>query len=106
MLTPAPRWWMAEEKIQEMVAAGFIEPANSPWAMPAVIVRRDDMMFYISTKDSYTLYLALIMPWVQIVQFVGHKHWPLAGRGCHRCPAKDCVYDRAGAVAVQGHQAL
>jgi len=33
----------AEEKIQEMAAAGGIEPSSSPWASPIVMVQKKDL---------------------------------------------------------------
>ena len=33
---------VAEDKIREMLAAGVIEPSDSPWAAPVVLVRKKD----------------------------------------------------------------
>jgi len=40
-LTLAKRW-VAEVKIREMPTPGVIEPSDSPWAAPAVLVRKKD----------------------------------------------------------------
>lgn len=55
----------AEEKICEMAAAGVIEPSDSPWAAPAVLVRKKDnnwrfcvdyrRLNNVTKKDSYPL---------------------------------------------------
>uniref|UniRef100_A0A669C557 Gypsy retrotransposon integrase-like protein 1 n=1 Tax=Oreochromis niloticus TaxID=8128 RepID=A0A669C557_ORENI len=55
----------AEQKIKEMAEAGIIEPSNSPWAAPAVLVRKKDgtwrfcvdyrLLNSITRKDSYSL---------------------------------------------------
>ena len=41
----------AEQMINEMAAAGVIEPSSSPWAAPAVLVTKKDG----TRKDSYPL---------------------------------------------------
>lgn len=55
----------AEQKIKEMVEAGIIEPSNSPWAAPAVLVKKKDgtwrfcvdyrLLNEVTRKDSYPL---------------------------------------------------
>lgn len=56
---------VAEDKVREMAAAGVIEPSDSPWAAPAVLVRKknDSWRFCVdyrrlnavTKKDSYPL---------------------------------------------------
>ncbi|KAJ8352199.1 hypothetical protein SKAU_G00236750 [Synaphobranchus kaupii] len=63
-MSPAKRL-VAEEKVKEMAAAGVIEPSNSPWAAPAVLVQKKsgEWRFCVdyrclnsaTTKDSYPL---------------------------------------------------
>ncbi|KAJ8356503.1 hypothetical protein SKAU_G00192970 [Synaphobranchus kaupii] len=63
-MSPAKRL-VAEEKVKEMAAAGVIEPSDSPWAAPAVLVQKKsgDWRFCVdyrrlnsaTTKDSYSL---------------------------------------------------
>ena len=55
----------AEQQIAEMAAAGVIEPSNSPWTAPAVLVRKKDQSWRfcvdyrrlndVTRKDSYPL---------------------------------------------------
>ncbi|XP_039453944.1 LOW QUALITY PROTEIN: uncharacterized protein LOC120432803 [Oreochromis aureus] len=55
----------AEQKVREMAEAGIIEPSNSPWAAPAVLVRKKDgtwrfcvdyrLLNSVTRKDSYPL---------------------------------------------------
>lgn len=55
----------AEQKIAEMAAAGVIEPSNSPWTAPAVLVKKKDQTWRfcvdyrrlndVTRKDSYPL---------------------------------------------------
>ncbi|KAJ8408112.1 hypothetical protein AAFF_G00263400 [Aldrovandia affinis] len=40
--SPLAKRQAAEEQIWEMVAAGVIEPSDSPWAAPAVLVKKKD----------------------------------------------------------------
>ncbi|KAJ8337414.1 hypothetical protein SKAU_G00386340 [Synaphobranchus kaupii] len=63
-MSPAKRL-VAEEKVKEMAAAGVIEPSDSPWAAPAVLVQKKsgEWRFCVdyrrlnsaTTKDSYPL---------------------------------------------------
>ncbi|KAJ8333827.1 hypothetical protein SKAU_G00411460 [Synaphobranchus kaupii] len=62
-MSPAKRL-VAEEKVKEMAAAGVIEPSDSPWAAPAVLVQKSgEWRFCVdyrrlnsaTTKDSYPL---------------------------------------------------
>ncbi|KAJ8359452.1 hypothetical protein SKAU_G00159770 [Synaphobranchus kaupii] len=63
-MSPAKRL-VAEEKVKEMAAAGVIEPSDSPWAAPAVLVQKNsgEWRFCVdyrrlnssTTKDSYPL---------------------------------------------------
>ena len=56
---------VAEDKIREMAAAGIIEPSNSPWAAPVVLVRKKNgswrfcvdyrRLNSVTKKDSYPL---------------------------------------------------
>ncbi|KAI4896946.1 hypothetical protein NFI96_002744 [Prochilodus magdalenae] len=39
---PLAKRQAAEQKLKEMVEAGVIEPANSPWAGPVVLVKKKD----------------------------------------------------------------
>lgn len=39
---PVAKRQAAEQKLQEMAAAGVIEPSSSPWAAPVVLVRKKD----------------------------------------------------------------
>lgn len=43
----------AEQKVQEMAAAGVIEPLDRPWAAPLVIMRKRTNV--VTEKDSYLL---------------------------------------------------
>ena len=55
----------AEDKVREMAAGGVIEPSSSPWAAPAVLVRKKDgswrfcvdyrRLNKVTRKDSYPL---------------------------------------------------
>ncbi|KAJ8401550.1 hypothetical protein AAFF_G00378670 [Aldrovandia affinis] len=55
----------AEEKVKEMAAAGVIEPSSSPWAAPAVLVRKKNGEWHfcidyrrlnaVMRKDAYPL---------------------------------------------------
>ena len=55
----------AEDKVREMAAAGVIEPSSSPWAAPAVLVKKKDgswrfcvdyrRLNEVTQKDSYPL---------------------------------------------------
>ncbi|KAJ8337204.1 hypothetical protein SKAU_G00384240 [Synaphobranchus kaupii] len=63
-MSPAKRL-VAEEKVKEMAAAGVIEPSDSPWAAPAVLVQKKSgewrfcvdyrRLNFLTTKDSYPL---------------------------------------------------
>ncbi|KAJ8348857.1 hypothetical protein SKAU_G00274460 [Synaphobranchus kaupii] len=63
-MSPAKRL-VAEEKVKEMAAAGVIEPSDSPWAAPAVLVQKKSgewrfcvdyrRLNFVTTKDSYPL---------------------------------------------------
>ncbi|KAJ8337367.1 hypothetical protein SKAU_G00385870 [Synaphobranchus kaupii] len=63
-MSPAKRL-VAEEKVKEMAAAGVIEPSDSPWAAPAVLVQKKSgewrfcvdyrRLNSVTTKDSYPL---------------------------------------------------
>ncbi|KAJ8364905.1 hypothetical protein SKAU_G00137360 [Synaphobranchus kaupii] len=63
-MSPAKRL-VAEEKVKEMAAAGVIEPSDSPWAAPVVLVQKKsgEWRFCVdyrrlnsaTTKDSYPL---------------------------------------------------
>ncbi|KAJ8340597.1 hypothetical protein SKAU_G00352300 [Synaphobranchus kaupii] len=63
-MSPAKRL-VAEEKVKEMAAAGVMEPSDSPWAAPAVLVQKKsgEWRFCVdyrrlnsaTTKDSYSL---------------------------------------------------
>ncbi|KAL4004005.1 hypothetical protein ACER0C_003718 [Sarotherodon galilaeus] len=62
---PLSKRQVAEEKIREMAAAGVIEPSNSPWAAPVVLVGKKDgsprfcvdfrHLNAVTKKDSYPL---------------------------------------------------
>uniref|UniRef100_A0A669DN06 ribonuclease H n=1 Tax=Oreochromis niloticus TaxID=8128 RepID=A0A669DN06_ORENI len=62
---PLSKRQVAEEKIREMAAAGVIEPSNSPWAAPVVLVGKKDgsprfcvdfrRLNGVNKKDSYPL---------------------------------------------------
>jgi len=103
---------------QEMVAAGVIGPSDSSWAGPAILVtRKDDTRRFfvdyrrlttVTTKDSYPL------PRIyDAVDYITGSRWfSSLDRGSSywqvevAAEAKDHVYDRARAVAVQGHATL
>ncbi|KAJ8351980.1 hypothetical protein SKAU_G00234560 [Synaphobranchus kaupii] len=60
-MSPAKRL-VAEKKVKEMAAAGVIEPSDSPWAAPAVLVQKKwrfcvdyRRLNSATTKDSYPL---------------------------------------------------
>ena len=60
-----PKRQAAEDKIREMAAGGVIEPSSSPWAAPAVLVKKKDgswrfcvdyrRLNEVTRKDSYPL---------------------------------------------------
>ncbi|CAI5660323.1 unnamed protein product [Oreochromis niloticus] len=71
---------VAEEKIREMAAAGVIEPSNSPWAAPVVLVGKKDgsprfcvdfrRLNAVTKKDSYPL------PWIdEALDYVTGSSW-------------------------------
>jgi len=106
---------VAEEKIREISAAGVIEPSDSPWSAPVILVRKKDdswrfcvdyhRLNAVTTKDSYPLPRIddALDNRLWLVQFVGDVQRLLAGRSGPRGPAKDCIYDRAGVVAILRH---
>lgn len=63
---PLAKWEAAERLIQTMAAAGVIEPSNSPWTFPAILVRKKDgtwrpcvdyqRLNAMTHKDSYPLH--------------------------------------------------
>ncbi|CAI5690254.1 unnamed protein product [Oreochromis niloticus] len=71
---------VAEEKIREMAAAGVIEPSNSPWAAPVVLVGKKDgsprfcvdfrRLNAVTKKDSCPL------PWIdEALDYVTGSSW-------------------------------
>ena len=70
----------AEDKVREMAAGGVIEPSSSPWAAPAVLVKKKDgswrfcvdyrRLNEVTRKDSYPL------PWIDdALDYIGGSSW-------------------------------
>lgn len=102
---PLTRQESAEVVLGEMWEADLIEPSDSPWAAPVVIVPKKGEWSHPQGVLPPALHRRFLGPggWLPVVQLAGHQKLVLAS-GARPCSlAQDCLVHRPRAMAIKSN---